>query len=82
MSLAQKLQQIVDASKERMPEESRKLMKKATDELRESGIANNVLSVGGTLPSFELPDMNGRIMSSAQLLERGNMVLTFYRGSW
>lgn len=82
MSLAEKLQQIVEAAKGRIPEESRKLMKKATEELRESGIVNGALKEGQTLPSFELPNISGEMVSSEKLLEQGNLVVTFYRGVW
>lgn len=38
MSLARKLQEIRDGSKERIPEETRSLMKKTTMEFHDSGI--------------------------------------------
>ena len=82
MSLAEKLKQIVEASKERMPEETRSLMKKATRELRDSGITERVLTEGMSLPPFELSNMKGELVSSTKLLEKGNLVLTFYRGVW
>jgi cytochrome oxidase Cu insertion factor (SCO1/SenC/PrrC family) len=82
MSLAEKLKQIVEAAKERIPAETLGLMKKATQELRDSGISNGVLQEGAPLPPFELSNMNGELVSSTKLLEKGNLVLTFYRGVW
>ena len=34
------------------------------------------------LPAFELPDTEGSIVRSADLLARGPLVVTFYRGLW
>ena len=40
------------------------------------------LGVGETAPDFELPGVDGRPVRLASLLERGPVVLTFYRGAW
>lgn len=82
MSLSEKLNQIVEAAKERIPEETRLLMKKATQELRDSGITDRALKKGMSLPPFELSNTEGDLVSSKKLLEKGNLVLTFYRGVW
>lgn len=82
MSLAEKLGEIAEKSKERIPEEIRKVMKKATAELRESGITGRAVKKGDTLPPFELPNMQGETVSSRDLLAKGDLVLTFYRGVW
>ena len=34
------------------------------------------------LPPFLLPDENGRLVSSAELLRKGPLVVTFNRGNW
>jgi hypothetical protein len=82
MSLAEKLKEISDGSKESIPEKTRSLMKKATDELRNSGIMDTAFRAGDILPPFELPNSNGRMVSSREFLEKGNLVVTFYRGVW
>jgi peroxiredoxin len=53
--------------------------------LKAQGLAANALRVfgpGRKSPSFELPDHNGKIVSSAELLARGRLVLLFIRGRW
>jgi peroxiredoxin len=45
--------------------------------LKARGLAANALKVGGMSLSFELPDHNGKLVSSGQLL-----VLLFIRGRW
>ena len=81
-TLTEKLNEIREGAKQRIPEEVRTIMGKATNELRESGIMDRALKDGDNLPSFELPNWDGEIVSSADLLQRGNLILTFYRGVW
>ena len=53
-----------------------------TEWLRETDIASNALKVGDTAPDFLLPDWEGRLVSSAQMREKGPLVVSFYRGGW
>jgi peroxiredoxin len=39
-------------------------------------------AIGAPLPSFQLPDENGRLVSLASLLETGPAVISFNRGHW
>jgi hypothetical protein len=45
-------------------------------------LAEQSLEVGDTLPDFLLPDPSGRRTSSDELLDRGPVVLAFFRGGW
>jgi hypothetical protein len=81
-TLAERLNEIREGAKQSIHEEVRAIMGKATNELRVSGIMDRALKDGDSLPSFELPNRNGEMFSSAELLQRGNLVLTFYRGVW
>ena len=40
------------------------------------------LDTGGRAPDFELPNATGRGVRLGELLARGPVVLTFYRGVW
>lgn len=57
-------------------------MEKATEELRSSGILQLALKVGQRAPAFELPDQDGRAIASSDLLAKGPLVLSFFRGVW
>lgn len=59
-----------------------KTMDDATNMLRKSGIVDKAPKVGTQLPNFELPDATGKIIRSQDLLSKGPLVVTFYRGSW
>ena len=65
-----------------IPEETINVMVNATRKLAESGIVNRALAKGDTMPPFSLPNLHGRIVSSADMLSGGPLVISFYRGSW
>jgi peroxiredoxin len=50
--------------------------------LKTQGLAAQALNIGAKAPSFELPDHNGKPVSSANLLAKGRLVLWFIRGRW
>ncbi|WP_460043877.1 peroxiredoxin-like family protein [Pseudomonas sp. S2_H01] len=58
------------------------IMKRATDELIASGQAQRTLKVGDKAPVFTLNDPEGNPVSSAELLAKGPLVISFYRGVW
>jgi len=50
--------------------------------LVQSGIADNAIKTGEVLPEFTLPDEKGNLVSSKDLLARGPLAVSFYRGVW
>lgn len=55
---------------------------RVVEELKQSVIAERVLKPGDPAPVFELQDQNGNLVRSAELLERGPLVICFFRGRW
>jgi peroxiredoxin len=47
-----------------------------------SGQAGRALKVGARAPMFVLPNTEGNTVSAAELLKKGPIVATFYRGFW
>jgi len=82
MSLEGTLRGMREAAAKRIPPERAAVMHRATEELRASGIMNRMIKLGDPLPSFVLPNAYGQEVRSADLLARGPLVLTFFRGSW
>lgn len=64
------------------PPEIHPIMERATAELTASGQAARALKAGDRMPPFTLNDQDGNAVSSADLLARGPLVITFYRGVW
>jgi hypothetical protein len=58
------------------------IMEKATEDLIRSGIAERTKKIGDQAPDFTLPDAGGDMVRFADLLARGPVVVTFYRGAW
>jgi len=58
------------------------IMEKATEDLIRSGIVEGVKKIGDRAPDFTLPDAVGEMVRLADLLARGPVVVTFYRGTW
>ena len=57
-------------------------MERATAELIESGQAQRARKAGDVAPVFTLNDPEGNAVSSRELLARGPLVVSFYRGVW
>jgi peroxiredoxin len=64
-------------SKERL-----QAMQRATAELIDSGQAQRARKAGDAAPEFALLDPDGKQVTSRELLARGPLVLSFYRGVW
>jgi peroxiredoxin len=57
-------------------------MHRATAELIASGAASRAKKAGDIAPSFSLKDPEGNVVSSNELLRKGPLVVSFYRGVW
>jgi peroxiredoxin len=57
-------------------------MDRATAELIASGQALNAKKAGDKAPGFTLKDPDGHLVSSTELLAKGPLVISFYRGVW
>ena len=82
MALEDTLRGIREASAKRISPERAAIMHRATEELRASGIMERVIKVGDRLPGFALPNAYGHEVRSADLLTKGPLVLTLFRGAW
>ena len=81
MSLRDKLDEQWRRTRERSPELAR-----AYDALVEGLVAGKVaetsLKAGARMVDFDLPNVEGRFVASQALLERGPLVINFFRGGW
>ena len=65
-----------------VPPETQQIHTRVIAELREQAITNRILLEGAKAPDFILNDSNGRRVSSYELLDRGRLVICFFRGRW
>ncbi|MBT2792872.1 peroxiredoxin-like family protein [Paraburkholderia strydomiana] len=64
------------------PPEIHPVMERATAELIAGGQAGRAIKAGDRAPHFNLKDQDGNDVSSAALLVKGPLVVTFCRGVW
>ena len=57
-------------------------MHRATAELIASGAAERAKKVGDKAPAFALKDPDGNVVSLAESLKKGPLIVSFYRGVW
>jgi peroxiredoxin len=65
-----------------VPPETQAVHARVVADLKGKHLAEGALAVGATAPAFELTDHNGKLVSSADLLSRGRLVVCFFRGRW
>jgi hypothetical protein len=53
---------------------------RAVAALKGQGLAAKSLAIGARAPQFSIPDHNGAVVSSAELLAGGRLVVCFFRG--
>ncbi len=82
MGLQDDLNAMLEKSMTMIPKETAAIMAGAMQDLENANITAQSLRKGDTAPDFELGDAKGDIVSSKLLLEKGPMVISFYRGSW
>lgn len=82
MGLQQQLEEQKKSTVNKASPETIQTMLQATAELKASGIENRALTAGDRAPAFRLPNANGETIRLTDLLDRGPVVLNFYRGGW
>jgi peroxiredoxin len=81
-SLAEELTEQTQALAEKIPAEIRSKLAEATEQLKATRIEAQALNQGAQAPRFTLPNAQGRLVALNDLLAKGPVVLSFYRGGW
>jgi peroxiredoxin len=81
-SLKDRISQFTRAMADQLPAETGATLAAELETLANSGIAAQALQRGVAAPDFTLPDASGGTLKLSQVLAKGPVVLTFYRGSW
>lgn len=82
LKLQDQLDEISEQTRRLVQPERLQPSEDAVAELFSSGIEQQILPVGSLAPEFTLPDANGRMVHSADLLALGPLVVNFFRGRW
>jgi peroxiredoxin len=65
-----------------VPAETQAVHAQAVAELKQRQLVAHILPVGAKAPEFELPDHDGKFVSSSALLATKRLVICFIRGRW
>lgn len=68
--------------KKKMPKAQMATIEKSTADLQKQGVGSAAPKKGDTVPDFTLPKTGGGNVQLSELLKKGPVVITFYRGSW
>lgn len=82
MSLQTEIETFKNQFRANVPRDVQELMASATQALADSGLAGRALTTGQVLPNAELVNVKGDAVALGDLLKRGPLVITFYRGGW
>jgi peroxiredoxin len=82
MSLADQLDELSAKLRSMVPAERLATVDGAAAELVRSRVADRALKAGDQAPQFELPDGDGMLWRSEDLLRNGPLAIIFYRGRW
>ena len=82
MTLTQDLKDFRDRFLANADADTVEVMNRATTDLAESGIADRTLKPGDKAIDFTLPNATGDRVNLQQLLNKGAVVVSFYRGGW
>lgn len=80
--LEEKLASIREKASEKMPEDALEALQSHARDLEESGRAKSAVGEGDAAPDFSLPSTAGDEVQLSELLARGPVILSFYRGRW
>jgi peroxiredoxin len=82
MSLKEQLAEYRAGWYQRVPAERQAIMRRHIDQLRGGAIARTMLKVGNRVPAIVLENAKGAAVDVGTLLEKGPVIVTFYRGGW
>ena len=82
MGLTEQLNDLKQQLGQEVPREILEEIGQFVQGLAQSGIEKTSCQVGDKAPPFILPNVAGQMVSSGDILSKGPMVLSFYRGSW
>ncbi len=82
MDFQKRMEDLKESIESKLSDEQIQIMHHATDALRQTGIEQKVLGVSEEFPHFELENQNEMLVRSQDLLSKGPIAITFYRGFW
>ncbi|WP_209121276.1 redoxin domain-containing protein [Alkalihalobacillus sp. BA299] len=80
-SLQEQLLKLKEKVSQKVPEEFMKVTTEEIQKLMDSRLIDG-LSIRSKAPELSLPDSQGKLVTLSETLQKGPVILSFYRGSW
>ncbi len=74
--------EVRNAAAKRIPPDRLAVMHRATEDLRRSGILDQVIKPGMRAPDFTLRDQRNEAVTLSALLASGPVLMSVFRGFW
>ena len=78
-------QEIINLNKElyaQLPSEVLQNFNKSINDFKSREVEKNAIEAGSIMPEFSLLNADGDLVHSKDLLRKGKLVITFFRGAW
>ena len=82
MNLTEQLLTLKNNSANNIPKHKWEIMTQSTQQLIDAHLSEKACKVGDVLPDFKLSDVHGNPITLSELLTKGRLVVSFYRGGW
>ena len=82
MTLTETLKEIRNDAPSRLGPDFLAAAERSVRELRESGIVESFAKIGEIAPAFEALNAKGESIRLTDLIAKGPVVISFYRGGW
>ena len=82
MSLATDLSTFKDAVEGKLPKEAFRVISESIETFVQTWNPAKAVNVGQPFPDFSLSDATGKRVSLKELLAKGPLLISFYRGEW
>ena len=81
-NLAKKIEEINENLATQLPAEIINVFSQSIQDLKNSKIDQNSIQIGYRFPDFNLRNTNNQMIHLNELLNKGKVIVTFFRGSW
>lgn len=82
MTLAEQNHELMMNFMSQLPEEQQVIVQHEMSKIMSAGFGKDAINIGDTVPDFSLIDVNGHDVSLYDVLKKGPVVISFYRGGW
>lgn len=81
-NLKQQIEELNENLAKQLPVEVLEMFGKSIQDLKSSEIEENSIAIGERFPDFNLPNTTNETIELKELLQKGKVIVAFFRGNW